>query len=137
MTKAPRVSIVKKNKVSLESSLAHKYMYSKCRYKTYRNNLTSLLRNSELNYYSSQFEINKTDLSKSWNITKDIIGNKTRNNGNFTINGENVTDKIVVANEFNLFLSVLVSNYLVTLHVPPTHYLILMILTILFYTQCI
>ena len=53
-------------------------------YKSYRNKLTTILRNAERNYYTNQLELNKCDLKKTWSIMKTIIGTKNLQN-NITI----------------------------------------------------
>ena len=40
------------------------------KYKQQRNELTSNLRNSELNYHSDELELNKSDLYKTWGTMK-------------------------------------------------------------------
>ena len=70
VTKCTRNSIDHKNKLhaiySKNPSLENNLNYTK-----YRNNLTSILRVGERNYYAEQIEINKHDLKKSWKIIKD------------------------------------------------------------------
>ena len=53
-------------------------------YKDYRNRLTMIIRNTEINYYGNQLELNKDDMNKSWNIIRDIIGlNNNSINNNY------------------------------------------------------
>ena len=78
-----------------------------------RNTLTSELRNAEIWYYSKQLELNKSDLSQSWKILKTIIGkgiNKTGRKLNFCINGYNVAESELIANEFNEFFTTIGSK---------------------------
>ena len=74
-------------------------------YKKYKNNVTSLLRNAELLYYSEQLETNKHDIAKSWKIIKEITGLNSSKSTNvfFNINGITVSDKTTIAIEFNNF----------------------------------
>ena len=76
ITKCIRNSIDHKNKLhaiySKNQSLENNLNYTK-----YRNNLTSILRVGERNYYAEQIEINKRDLKKSWKIIKEIIKEET------------------------------------------------------------
>ena len=43
-------------------------------YKSYRNRVTSKIRNAQLQYHSNEFDIVKNDVSKSWNVLRMIIG---------------------------------------------------------------
>ena len=73
-----------------------------------RNQLTSDLRNAEMLYYSTQLELNKSDITHSWKIFKPIIGkgiNKTARKISFCINGNTVTESELIANEFNKFFT--------------------------------
>ena len=38
-----------------------------------KNKLLSDLRNDEIEYFSNELELNKSDISKCWNVLKDII----------------------------------------------------------------
>ena len=80
-------------------------MSLKRQYKSYKNQLTSLLRNAELAYYSNKLEINKSDHSKSWKVIREITGMNTikPTHYSFSINDCIVTDKQKIANEFNNF----------------------------------
>ena len=48
------------------------------KYKKRENEVLSLLKNTEIKYFSDQMEINKNDLSKTWKILRIILG-KDRN----------------------------------------------------------
>ena len=77
-----------------------------------RDKLISDLRNAEIWYYSKQLELNKSDLSQSWKILKTIIGkgiNKTGQKLN-CINGNNVAESELIANEFNEFFTTIGSK---------------------------
>ena len=54
--------------------LSRKYptMENKEKYKQYKNR--NLSDQAELNYYTEQFELNKKDIRKSWQIIKSMIG---------------------------------------------------------------
>ena len=80
-------------------------MSLKIQYKSYKNKLTSLLRNAELAYYSNKLEINKSDHSKSWKVIRDITGMNTSKPTHYclSINDCMVTDKLKIVNEFNHF----------------------------------
>ena len=64
-----------------------------------------MLRNAELAYYSNKYEINKSDHSKSWRVTRDItemITSKPKHYS-FSINDCIVSDKQERASKFNTF----------------------------------
>ena len=105
LTTALRNSIIEKNKLSLETVLQPENVNLFKQYKKYRNKLTSLLKNAELQYNSKQLEVNKSDLSKSWKIIKDITGLQSSKpvNASFNINDRIVTNGLMIANEFNNF----------------------------------
>ena len=80
------------------------------KYKKQRNELISLLRNSEINHYSDDLELHKSALHKTWGILKTLIG-KDRNNLKsslrFQVNVKCTTDSLEIANSFNqIFVSV-------------------------------
>ena len=71
LTNALRKSITVKNNLSTVCVLEPTNVSLKIQYKSYKNKLTSLLRNAEFAYYSNKLEINKSDHSKSWKIRRD------------------------------------------------------------------
>ena len=76
------------------------------KYKTLRNELTSALRNSELKHYSTELELNKFDLHKTWGVLRVIIGKDANNlkpKLQFQVNDKYVTDSLEIANSFNEF----------------------------------
>ena len=66
LTNALRKSITIKNNPSTLSVFEPENVSLKRQYRSYKNKLTSLLRNAELAYYSNKLEINKSGHSKSW-----------------------------------------------------------------------
>ena len=68
LTNALRKSITVKINLSTLSVFEPANVSLKRQYKSYKNKLTSLLRNAELAYYSDTLEINKSDHSKSWKL---------------------------------------------------------------------
>ena len=71
---------------------------------TFNNKLTSLLRNRENEYIEEQLEFNKTNLPKSWNIIKEIVGKGKPHDSNtiqFNINDKETFDKHAITNAFN------------------------------------
>ena len=78
----------------------------KVEYKKLRNELTSALRNSELNHYSDDLELHQRDFHKTWNVLKVILGkdgNNSKRKIKFLVNGDYITDSIEMANSFNIF----------------------------------
>ena len=64
------------------------------------------LRNCELQYYSNKLELNKSDLKKTWDVLRIILGKDTNNSKRtlkLNINGKCVTDSKEIANNFNTY----------------------------------
>ena len=73
-------------------------------YKSYRNRVTSKIRNGQLQNHSNKFDIMKNDVSKSLNVLRMIIGlgtTKRNSNTSFIINDDIVPDDNNIANAFN------------------------------------
>ena len=106
MTNSLRNKITEKNKLNLQALKKTDNKELNKTYKTYRNEIISELRNTEIRYYSNKLELHKNDLSKSWKILRLIIGkdaNNSKRKLTFNINNTIVTDSEVIANEFNSF----------------------------------
>ena len=76
-------------------------------YNRAKNMLKSSLRNAEIQYYSHQLEMHKTDISRSWKILKNIIGKhscRSKPTMHFNINNESVSNSTDIAESFNNFL---------------------------------
>ena len=73
-------------------------------FKTYKNNLLKLTRASKFNHYNNYFQDNRLNLFKTWEGIRDIINitKKSKNNINsIQVNGKDITDPAIIANEFN------------------------------------
>ena len=73
-------------------------------YKSYKNRVTSKIRNAQLQYHSNEFDIVKNDVSNSWNVLRMIIRlctTKINSNISFIINDDIVSDSNIIANAFN------------------------------------
>ena len=87
--------------------LSRKYptLENKQNYKQFKNRNLNEQRKAERNYYIEQFELNKQDLKKSWEIIKNLIGKEdnkcSMNQIDFLINGQYVSDRKTIANTFN------------------------------------
>ena len=102
LSKGMKESIKLKNKL-YGISLKHPTFYNINRYKTYKNKLTSILKQEEKLYYQSQILANKNNLKKVWTIIKHVI-NKRRNaktSDKFIQNNKIITDPKEIANGFN------------------------------------
>ena len=103
------------------------------KYKKLRNELTSLLRNSEINHYSDELELHKSDLHKTWGIMKTIIGkdsNNSKSSLKFQVNGKCITDSLEIANSLIISLSQLDPNLLRILFLLLIQCLMLLLVTI-------
>ena len=106
MTNSLRDKITEKNKLGLKALKNPDAIELNRHYRKKRNELISELRNTEINYYSNQFEIHKNDSKNSWKILKTIIGKNSCNSKRklkLTINNQTVNDIQTIANEFNNF----------------------------------
>ena len=66
----------------------------------------SYMRNSEINHYSDDLELHKSDLHKTWGFLKTIIGkdrNNLKNSLRFHVNGKCITGSLEITNSFNHF----------------------------------
>ena len=105
LTTALKQSIRTKNRLYKRYKCI-KSTYNECWYKSYRNKLTSLLKNAEKSYYAELLESNKSNLKKTWSILKNIV-NKSRVNKmqeKFKITDNTITtDKSAIVEHFNDF----------------------------------
>ena len=63
----------------------------------------------EIDNYSNELEINKSDIKKSWKILRNIIGKNSDKNklkNSFSINNKIISNSQVIAEEFNNFFGV-------------------------------
>ena len=105
MTDALRAQIKLKN-VMHSRAIAINYKATFENYNRAKNMLKSSLRNAEIQYYSHQLEMHKTDISKSWKILKNMIGKhscRSKPTMHFNINNESVSNSTDIAESFNNF----------------------------------
>ena len=95
-----------------KNKLYRKYLKSKStiaysKYKTYKNKLTTILRNCEKNYYANLLELHKSNLKETWKIIREVLNqpNSKPTNIPLTVNGALVADPITIANEFNNYFA--------------------------------
>ena len=73
-------------------------------YKSYRNRVTSKIRNAQLHYHSNKFDIVKNNVSISWNVLRRIVGlstTKRNSKTSFIINDDTVSESNNISNAFN------------------------------------
>ena len=83
------------------------------KYKTYKNELTSLLRTAEKEYYSKLLTDAKGNIKNTWKILNAVINKKTNTSKlprHFECNGGNIASKQSIAYEFNNFFVGVGSN---------------------------
>ena len=81
--------------------------------RTYNKILKRRIKIAKSTYYQQSFQKHKNDVKSTWRIIKDIL-NSTKKKNNypeaFLINGELISDKVVLANQLNLYFSNIGSN---------------------------
>ena len=73
-------------------------------YKKRKNEVLSLLKNTEIMYFSDQMEIKKNDLNKTWKISRIYLGkdrNPSAKNPTFKLDGKIISDRAAIASGFN------------------------------------
>ena len=83
------------------------------KYKTYKNQLTSILRTAEKEYYSKLLTDAKGNIKSTWKILNAVINTKTNTSklaSHFECNGINIVSKQSIADEFNNFFVDVGSN---------------------------
>ena len=74
------------------------------KYKTYKNKLTSVLRCSEITYYSELLERQKNNVKGTWRILNTIISkqfNAPEHPTYFVSNNKQISENKAIANGFN------------------------------------
>ena len=86
-----------------------RYCYSQ--YKEYRKVLKGVRKEAKEKYYKGKFEEKDGDLKKTWEIINKIRGKGKRQvKPQFVINNEKITNRRIIANEFNKYFVSLASN---------------------------
>ena len=96
-------SIHKRNKL-YKAYLRNRSDENKSKYKTYRNQLTNIIRTSRKNYYSEKLNRAKSNMKSTWGIINDLIGKKRKKplTDNFTMDNVNIKSEDI-AHSFNSF----------------------------------
>ena len=106
------ISIKKRDKMykHLKDINPNSVGYDTCKrnLQTYNTIIKKLLRNAKFSYYNTMFLKYKNDSRKSWKLINTLIGNSTskdRITNIFTVNGVDVSNESVIAENFNSFFS--------------------------------
>ena len=94
-------------------------------FKTYKNNLLKLTRASKFSHYNNYFQENRPNLFKTWEGIRVIINitKKSKNNINsIQVNGKDIPDPAVIANEFNNHFATIAKEIEAKLIVPNLHF---------------
>ena len=104
LTPGLKTSIKYKNRW-YKTQVQHPTVQNKCNYRQYRNKLQYLMKCEEKIYYKNLIEQNKTNLTKTWRIIKEVINKHKsgRQIKQFMHNGEIITNKTEIATCFNNF----------------------------------
>jgi hypothetical protein len=99
-----KTAIKNKNKLYVKSSKSPTPQ-NISKYKSYKSQLSKLLKQSERDYYDSLLKENKNNLRNMWNILKEVINKKktTVRPSRFKIGGSETQDPGTIANGFNNF----------------------------------
>ena len=77
-------------------------------YKTYKNKLTRIIRQSKKMHFKNKFELYKKDCRKTWNTINEVLKSKNKkhmvNDKFITSEGTSCTDKNEIVEQFNKYL---------------------------------
>ena len=93
--------------------------------KTYKNYLFKITRTSKSKHYNNYFQENRLNLFKTWEGIWDIINitKKSKNNINsIQVNGRDITDPAIIANEFNNHFTTIATQIEAKLITPNSHF---------------
>ena len=94
-------------------------------FKTYKNNLLKLTRASKFNHYNNYFQESKLNLFKTWEGIRDKINitKKYKSNVNsIQVNGKDISDPAIIANEFNKHFTIIAKEIEAKLIPPNLHF---------------
>ena len=102
LTDGLKKAIKTKNKL-YEIYMKYDTGFNKITYTQYKNQLTSILKRHEKEYYKSLLETNKNNLKKTWTVIRNVVNNckQTKLNDSFSYNNSIITDKKTISNKFN------------------------------------
>ena len=85
--------------------------YHYIKYKEYRKVLKHVRKAAKQKYYTGKFNEKSGNIKKTWEVINQIRGkNKREIKPNFVINNEKITNRRIIANEFNKYFVSLASN---------------------------
>ena len=108
MTPELRTAITNRNTIANISKQNPDNSDLRNEYKKFRNDLTSALRNAQLEHHSKESDLTKHDVSKTWGVLRQIIGltgPKVSQNLKFDYNKKIISDDTEIANAFNNFFA--------------------------------
>ena len=94
--------------------------------RTYNKILKRNIKLAKSTYYQHFFLKHKNDMKSTWRIIKDILNSAKKKNNYpeaFWINGELISDKVVLANQLNLYFSNIASQIVTSDEKSYTDYL--------------
>ena len=102
-----------------------KYKIIEQEFKTYKNNLLKLTRASTFNHYNNYFQENRLNLFRIWEGIREIINITKKSNNNINsiqLNGRDITDPAIIANEFNNHFTTVAKQIKAKLITPNFHF---------------
>ena len=105
LTNGLRNACNKKNRL-YTNFVRSRTLAAEMRYKTYKNKLTTIMRVAEKTYYSKLLTDAKGNAKNTWRILNTVISKKRNTSqlpSHFDFNGQSITCKQKIANEFNNF----------------------------------
>ena len=92
-------------------------------FKTYRNMLTSIIREAKSKNNKNTLEKNKGDAKKTWEMLNNLLGKDRKRNADTYVNqGVNLTDSFDIADGFNNYFSSVAENLAERIEEPRTHF---------------
>ena len=95
--------------INHKNRLYHKYLSSptesnRLKHTRYRNDLTSLLRSAKQNYYSEQFEKEKSSIKNTWKVINSVLKSNTPSKTTtINIHNQTINDPRLIAEHYNNF----------------------------------
>ena len=99
-------SIKYKNNLYVKT-VKHNTALNKMKYNEFKALLQQKIKQREKDYYNEQIEKNKSNMKKTWDIIKDVIGKKRKSlkYSEFIVNGKSTNDPNIISNKFNEYFA--------------------------------
>lgn len=98
-----------KKSFTKKSPKGNRALYEK--YSIFRKNLRKLIKSAKAKFYCKKISENKGNPKKTWQILNQLRGKtQTPINPQFVIDNETITDRRIIANEFNKYFNSIASN---------------------------